>query len=162
MARTSKWLKPQIAQVIMRRFGVSYTPSSAYSVALRIGWKMNWVWWPPDQPPRGQPARRRENQWLTAAQIRSLDAILRRGPKAAGYENGDWTGRRVREVIRRRFGVLYEPSSAVNFMRRMGWERRGCSTRRRRLPLPDACKGPGPQSRPVSSDGASGNGRISS
>jgi transposase len=140
-----KWSSAHIAEIIRKRFGVSYAPKSAYYVLRRIGWRHmskppdrshrsgpRFMWHPPDRsrPPLKNRKRARlfadeRAPKLTDAQLRRLDEILRQGPQAAGYADGDWSGRRVGELIERQFGVHYAPSNAVKLMRRMGWERRG-------------------------------------
>src|SRR4051794_38032847 len=54
-----------------------------------------------DQPRPGRPPR------LSPEQQASVPALLRRGAPAFGFRGDRWTRKRVREVIRREFGVTY-------------------------------------------------------
>ena len=49
----------------------------------------------------GRPRR------LTGDQLRRLTELLKEGPEAQGWANNLWTTLRVREVIKREFGVVY-------------------------------------------------------
>jgi transposase len=58
---------------------------------------------------------------LSSRQREQLGRWLRKGPCWHGYPTELWTLARVAEVIRRRFGVHYDPSSVWHLLRRMGW-----------------------------------------
>src|SRR4051812_15289090 len=53
------------------------------------------------RPVSGRPPR------LTDDDIRKLEQLLLQGPLAHGWPNELWTGDRVREVIRRTFGIEF-------------------------------------------------------
>src|SRR5512132_3969490 len=53
------------------------------------------------RPAPGRPPR------LTAAQRKQLTRLVVAGPEAAGYTTSLWTCRRIVEVIRQRFKVVY-------------------------------------------------------
>jgi len=46
---------------------------------------------------------------------------LLRGAHAHGYPTELWTLKRVAELIRKRFGVQYDPSGVWHVLRNMGW-----------------------------------------
>ena len=58
---------------------------------------------------------------LTPPQCRTLARLLLKGPRRHGYANELWTLGRIAEVIRKHFGVKYDPSGAWHLLRRMGW-----------------------------------------
>jgi transposase len=58
---------------------------------------------------------------LTPGQCRQLARLLLKGPGWHGYRTELWTLARVAEVIRRRFGVRYDPSGVWHVLRRMDW-----------------------------------------
>jgi transposase len=58
---------------------------------------------------------------LSAAQWRSVLRILRKGALKAGFETDRWTLRRIRELIRRQFGVAYHPNDLAARLRASGW-----------------------------------------
>src|SRR5690606_24237899 len=47
---------------------------------------------------------------LTPAQLEQLPELLSQGAEAYGFEGNHWTTRRVAEVIKKVFGVLYHPA----------------------------------------------------
>ncbi len=57
---------------------------------------------------------------LTAQQREQLGRLLLKGARTYGYRTELWTLRRVAEVIRKRFGVRYDPSGVWHVLRRMG------------------------------------------
>ncbi len=65
--------------------------------------------------PSGVPCR------LDGRQLARLEAALRRGPAAHGFDDQCWTGARVAEVIQEMFGVHYTPKGASLLLHRMGW-----------------------------------------
>jgi putative transposase len=58
---------------------------------------------------------------LSAAQWRSVLRILRKGALKAGFETDRWTLRRIRDLIRRQFGVAYHPNYLAARLRASGW-----------------------------------------
>jgi transposase len=58
---------------------------------------------------------------LTPGQLAQLPAILARGAEASGFRGQVWTCPRVREVIRRTFGVTYDPSHIGRLLHRLGY-----------------------------------------
>lgn len=58
---------------------------------------------------------------LSDKQCRRLGRMLLDGPTAHGYANELWTTKRVADVIRRKWGVKYDPSGVWHLLRRMGW-----------------------------------------
>jgi transposase len=67
------------------------------------------------RPRVGRPPR------LSATQWRGVLRILRKGALKAGFETDRWTLRRIREVIRSRFGVSYHPNYLAARLRASGW-----------------------------------------
>jgi len=57
---------------------------------------------------------------LTAAQRRRLAVLLARDPTEHGWPTSLWTGRRVAALIRRHFGVRYDPSHVRRMLRALG------------------------------------------
>jgi transposase len=58
---------------------------------------------------------------LSAAQRAQLPALLAQGAEAYGFRGALWTRARVAEVIRREFGVTYDPSHVGRILRACGW-----------------------------------------
>lgn len=58
---------------------------------------------------------------LTARQREQLHGLLLQGARAHGYRTELWTLKRVTELIRRRFGVPYDPSGVWHVLHKMGW-----------------------------------------
>ena len=95
--------------VIARILGVSAVSLSRWMKAARAGTLGA-------KPTPGRPPR------LTDADIRELEVLLGQGAVAHGWHNEFWTARRVREVIRRRFGVSYNPGHVARLLKeRLGW-----------------------------------------
>ena len=65
--------------------------------------------------PPGRPAK------LTSSQQKELLTLLKQGAEAAGFPTDRWTRARVREVIRRTFGVDYHLTSVEKLLHRLGW-----------------------------------------
>lgn len=63
----------------------------------------------------GRPAR------LDGAQYDQLRRVLLDGPQAAGFDTDLWTLRRVRDVIRRRFGVQFSEVHVWRLLGRLGF-----------------------------------------
>jgi transposase len=60
---------------------------------------------------------------LTEAQLKAVDAVLRKGAKASSYPSELWTLPRVAEVIAKSTGVTYHPGHVWRILRQMGWSR---------------------------------------
>jgi transposase len=58
---------------------------------------------------------------LTPEQLAQLPALLERGAEAYGFRGQAWTCKRVGEVIRRTFGVTYDPSHISRLLHRLGY-----------------------------------------
>lgn len=58
---------------------------------------------------------------LTPEQLAQLPALLDRGAEAYGFRGQVWTCKRVGEVIRRTFGVSYDPSHISRLLHRLGY-----------------------------------------
>lgn len=58
---------------------------------------------------------------LSAAQQRRLVRRLLAGAGKAGFATSLWTLPRIAELIRREFGVTYDPSGVWHLLRRLGW-----------------------------------------
>nr|WP_242606551.1 winged helix-turn-helix domain-containing protein [Protofrankia symbiont of Coriaria ruscifolia] len=58
---------------------------------------------------------------LGPVDIARLEAILRRGPRARGWEDQRWTLARVRQVIARTFGQMYTLAGVWTLLDRYGW-----------------------------------------
>src|SRR5262249_22520118 len=78
---------------------------------------------PPERGPpaglRARPAAGRPSK-LSAIQRRHLARLVVAGPEAAGYRTGLWTCRRLVELIRDRFEVLYHPDHVRRLLRACG------------------------------------------
>ena len=69
---------------------------------------------------RAHPASGRPPK-LTLEQRAQLPALLDRGAEAYGFRGQVWTCKRVGEVIRRTFGVTYDPSHIARLLHRLGY-----------------------------------------
>jgi transposase len=69
------------------------------------------------RPHPGRPPR------LSPEEQARVPALLRQGAPAFGFPGDRWTLKRVREVIRREFGVTYHPSHISRLLRQWGWTR---------------------------------------
>ena len=58
---------------------------------------------------------------LTPEQKGSLEQVLLKGPRAAGFATDLWTLARVAQVIERLFGVKYHPGHVWYILRGMDW-----------------------------------------
>ena len=65
---------------------------------------------PPGRPPQ-----------LNDKQTRRLEQLLLQGPGRHGYASELWTLKRIVEIIRKHFGVTYDPSGVWHILHRMGW-----------------------------------------
>ena len=66
------------------------------------------------RPRTGRPPR------FSAVQWREVLEVLRSGALKAGFETDRWTLKRIREVIRRRYGVSYHPNYLAVRLRASG------------------------------------------
>jgi transposase len=98
---------------VARRLGVSAQSVSRWFQAWR---EQGEAGLSPVGPP-GRPPR------LSAEDRRRVDAELRRGPRAHGYETELWTLRRAAEVIEKVTGVRYHPGHVWRLLRELGWTR---------------------------------------
>ena len=61
---------------------------------------------------------------LTDAQLRQVDRVLRKGPRAHGFATDLWTLDRVATVIEAETGVRYHPGHVWKLLRdKLGWSR---------------------------------------
>jgi transposase len=67
------------------------------------------------RPTPGAPRR------LNEAQLEKLEALLLKGAKANGFANDLWTCPRIKELIKKKFGVDYHVDHIVRLLGRMGW-----------------------------------------
>jgi transposase len=58
---------------------------------------------------------------LSAEHWREVLEVLREGALKAGFDTDRWTLKRIREVIRRRYGVSYHPNYLAARLRASGW-----------------------------------------
>ncbi len=58
---------------------------------------------------------------LNPAQHDELARLIDEGPQAAGYTGGIWTGPRIGDLIRRRFGVRYHNHHIPRLLHRLGF-----------------------------------------
>jgi len=60
---------------------------------------------------------------LTDTQLNQLVAELNKGAQQHGFLGHIWTRPRVNEVIKRLFGVSYDPSQIGRLLKKVGWSR---------------------------------------
>ena len=99
---------------IARRLGISLRAVRQWAKQLR------------DHPSSGLRALRSRHRpgrpsRLSAAQWHSILKTLRKGALKAGFETDRWTLRRIRDLIRRQFGVAYHPNYLAARLRASGW-----------------------------------------
>ena len=99
---------------IARRLGISLRAVRQWAKQLR------------DHPSSGLRALRNRHRpgrpsRLSAAQWHSILKTLRKGALKAGFETDRWTLRRIRDLIRRQFGVAYHPNYLAARLRASGW-----------------------------------------
>src|SRR5512135_1831015 len=56
---------------------------------------------------------------LSAEQLAELPSLLDRGAEAFGFRGQVWTAQRVREVIKRQFGVSYHPGHCSRLLQQL-------------------------------------------
>ena len=69
---------------------------------------------------RARPAPGRPPK-LSAAQRQRLARLVVAGPEAAGYRTGLWTCRRIVDLIRQHFDVVYHPDHVGRLLRACGF-----------------------------------------
>jgi transposase len=74
---------------------------------------------------------------LTQAQRDDLAATIEKGPQAAGFSSGMWTGPMIGDFIRKRFGVRYHNHHVPRLLNKMGFS---VQRPRKRLARADAEK----------------------
>jgi transposase len=82
-------------EVICRVLGVTRTTINVWLKKASAG---------ENSPVRRAPGRKPR---LDHERLRQLEELLRKGPEAHGWRNNLWTSLRVREVIKRHFGVVF-------------------------------------------------------
>ncbi len=75
------------------------------------------------QPAAGRPPK------LTSRQRRSLARCILKGPEAWGFSTALWTCRRIAELIRERFHVVYHPDHIGRLLRSCGFSPQRPQTR---------------------------------
>src|SRR5918998_6664277 len=67
------------------------------------------------RPPPGAPRR------LAPDQLARLPGLLRRGPEAYGFRGQVWTRKRVAQVVRVAFGIVYHPTHVGRLLKALRW-----------------------------------------
>jgi transposase len=101
------WSQRQIAEAL----GVSEAAVSQWMQRARLGGAQALC----HRPSPGAPRR------LSTEQRAHLPTLLRRGPTAYGFRGEIWTRKRVAEVIRLEFGVVYHPTHVGRLLNALGW-----------------------------------------
>jgi transposase len=101
------WSQRQIAEAL----GVSEAAVSQWMQRARLGGLPALC----HRPSPGAPRR------LSADQLAQVPALLRRGPAASGFRGEIWPRRRVAEVIRLEFGVVYHPTHVGRLLKVLRW-----------------------------------------
>jgi transposase len=65
--------------------------------------------------PPGAPRR------LATEQLARVPALLERGPSAYGFRGQVWTRKRIAEVLRIEFGVVYHPTHVGRLLKTLRW-----------------------------------------
>lgn len=71
----------------------------------------------PWRKPTGAPTR------LTTDQLGQLVEALNKGAEHHGFAGAVWTRPRINEVIKKLFGVSYDPSQVGRLLKKVGWSR---------------------------------------
>lgn len=58
---------------------------------------------------------------LSLSQRQQLESLLEKGAVAYGFKTEIWTGKRIAQVIRKKFGVRYHHKSIPRVLHEMGW-----------------------------------------
>jgi transposase len=101
------WPQRQIAEAL----GVSEAAVSQWMKRAREGGPYALQ----HRPPAGAPRR------LAPKQLARLPDLLRRGPEAYGFRGQVWTRKRVAEVMRVEFGVVYHPTHVGRLLKAIRW-----------------------------------------
>jgi transposase len=101
------WPQRQIAEAL----GVSAAAVSQWMQRVRSGGPQALR----HRPPPGASRR------LAAEQLTRLPALLRRGPEAYGFRGQVWTRKRVAEVMRVEWGVMYHPAHVGRLLKAIRW-----------------------------------------
>jgi transposase len=101
------WSQRHIAEAL----GVSEAAVSQWMQRVRLGGLQALR----HRPSPGAPRR------LSADQRAHLPTLLRRGPAAYGFRGEVWTRKRVAEVIRLEFGVVYHPTHVGRLLQVLRW-----------------------------------------
>lgn len=92
---------------VARRIGVDRRTVRLWHSAFKTGGEAALA----PKPVAGAPAK------LSAAQKEALAQALTQGAKAAGFESELWTGPRITQLIRERFGVSYNDHYVLELLR---------------------------------------------
>lgn len=96
---------------IARRLGVSRAAVSQWARRTRSGGLRRLR----RRVSRGRPAK------LTALQKQALLRRLKRGALAAGFPTDRWSLRRIQQLIKREFNVVYHPNSLHRLLHQLDW-----------------------------------------
>ncbi len=99
------WTQDKIA----RELGVSQGAVSQWIKRVRDGGGVEAL--------RRHPAPGRRTT-LTNEQLGELPALLMRGARAYGFENDQWTTKRIAKLIEQSFGVAYHPGHISRLLRK--------------------------------------------
>ena len=82
-----------------------------------------WLQWQRGDGERGIEARKASGRppLLNAKQRQTLRALLLKGASAAGFDTDLWTCPRVKEIIRRRFGIAYHVDHICRLLHVLGF-----------------------------------------
>jgi transposase len=101
------WPQRQIAEAL----GVSEAAVSQWIQRVRDGGVLALR----HRRPPGAPSR------LATEQLARVPALLRRGPEAYGFRGQVWTRKRIAEMMRLAFGVVYHPTHVGRLMKALRW-----------------------------------------
>jgi transposase len=96
---------------VARALRVSPEAARLWHSAWKAGGKKNLT-------SKGKPGK---DPALTAADKRTIERALDRGPEKNGFATPVWTLERIRIVIRREAGIAYHPGHVWKVMQDMGW-----------------------------------------